>query len=173
MWRVIPLFALRLTPVSVNGNHHWLYAHQIAWRNYWMSFLQLVLSLDTSKDAFNSILPIVSFWPISQQNGSTEAQVCKNDLPWMSNNTFCSMSSTTNLLKNIFTTRGLRNQMSFPEAKRRNENKRNYKKGYWSGSKSVSHCSQLFFHVKNILLLSIYGFFRWVIRPMHPGRRVL
>ena len=24
VWIVIPLFALRLTPVSVNGNHHWL-----------------------------------------------------------------------------------------------------------------------------------------------------
>ena len=32
-----------------------------------MSFLQLVLSLDKTKDGFNSILPIVSFWPISQQ----------------------------------------------------------------------------------------------------------
>ena len=31
-----------------------------------MSFLQLVSSLDKTKDGFNSILPIVSFWPISQ-----------------------------------------------------------------------------------------------------------
>ena len=32
-----------------------------------MSFLQLVLSLDKTKDGLNSILPIVSFWPVSQQ----------------------------------------------------------------------------------------------------------
>ena len=38
-----------------------------SWGNNWMSFLQLVLSLDKTKDGFNSILPIVSFWPISQQ----------------------------------------------------------------------------------------------------------
>ena len=31
-----------------------------------MSFLQLVLSLDKTIEGFNSILPIVSFWPISQ-----------------------------------------------------------------------------------------------------------
>ena len=37
-----------------------------SWRNYWMSFLQLVLSLDKVKDGFNSILPIVSLWSISQ-----------------------------------------------------------------------------------------------------------
>ena len=29
--------------------------------NYWMSFLQLVSTLDKTKDGFNSILPIVSF----------------------------------------------------------------------------------------------------------------
>ena len=41
--------------------------------NYWMSFLELVLLLDKTEDGFNSILPIVSFWPVSQQ-------VCQNFL---------------------------------------------------------------------------------------------
>ena len=38
-----------------------------SWGNYWMSFLQLVFSLDKMFEGFNCILPIVSFWPISQQ----------------------------------------------------------------------------------------------------------
>ena len=33
-----------------------------------MSFLELVLLLDKTEDEFNSILPIVSFWPILQQS---------------------------------------------------------------------------------------------------------
>ena len=32
-----------------------------------MSFLQLVLSLDKTKDGFNSIMENLSIWPISQQ----------------------------------------------------------------------------------------------------------
>ena len=31
VWIVIPLFGARITPVSVNGNLHWLYAHQTVW----------------------------------------------------------------------------------------------------------------------------------------------
>ena len=37
-----------------------------SWGNYWMSFLELALLLDKTKPGINSILPIVSFWPVSQ-----------------------------------------------------------------------------------------------------------
>ena len=39
-----------------------------SWENYWMSFLQLVLSLDKTKDGINSILENMSSWhlPILQ-----------------------------------------------------------------------------------------------------------
>ena len=45
-----------------------------------MSFLQLVLSLDKTKDGFNSILPIVSFWLISQHpEWKNTVQIANND----------------------------------------------------------------------------------------------
>ena len=37
-----------------------------SWGNYWMSFLQLVLSLDKMIEVINSILENMSIWPISQ-----------------------------------------------------------------------------------------------------------
>ena len=45
-----------MTPCSSNS-----------WKIYWMSFLQLVLSVDKTEKGLNSILPIVSLWSISQQ----------------------------------------------------------------------------------------------------------
>ena len=42
-----------------------------------MSFLQLVLSVDNTKAGINSILPIVSFWPISQQDINWESRKLK------------------------------------------------------------------------------------------------
>ena len=68
VWIVIPLFGALMPLGGVNGNLYWHFTHQNSWGNYWMSFLQLVSSLDKTKDEFNSILPIVSFWPISQQH---------------------------------------------------------------------------------------------------------
>ena len=37
-----------------------------SWENYWMSLQQLVLFSDNTEVGINSMLPIVSFWPISQ-----------------------------------------------------------------------------------------------------------
>ena len=65
VWIVIPLFTALITPGSVNGNLHWLFTHQTAEET--MSFLQLVIVCDKMETWFNSILLIVSFWPISQQ----------------------------------------------------------------------------------------------------------
>ena len=46
-----------------------------SWENYWMSFLQLVFYLYKTKPGINSILPIVSFWLVLQQESVKQVQI--------------------------------------------------------------------------------------------------